>query len=154
MSPPKAPPLIFINTDNSNPHDKVFQAAKAGSAKAEELMQKTIVRIIDKADGFTTKSFDNAKGFTIRLTVSSVEVEAHRVKCAISGSIEYYPPQSTKNRGKGAEMLSTGMSGHAAADGTSERSILDCVEAITEDLTNKAIPIMRSAFAKRYGAGN
>jgi hypothetical protein len=147
-----APPLIFINTDNTNPKDKLYRAVKAGGAKAEEKMEKTVEKIIDKAPGFTTGSYDNAKGYTIRLTVASVDVGQHNVKCEISGAIEIYPPQATMKQGKGVEMLSTGMKGHAAADGTDERAILDCVEAITEDLTNKAIPIMKRDFNNRYGS--
>jgi hypothetical protein len=150
MPPPKTSPLIFVNTDNSNPHDKLFQGVKAG-AKAEGLMQKTLTKIIEGSDGFTTKKSDGAKGFTIRLTVSAVNVGERQVKCTMTGSIEYYPPQATKSRGKGSEMLSTGMTSSAAADGTSESAILDCIEATTEALTNKSIPVMKSAYNQRYG---
>jgi hypothetical protein len=145
-----APPLIFINTDNSNPKDKLYSGIKAGGAKAEEKMEKTIEKIIDKEAGFTTSSYDNAKGYTIRLTVSLVEIGEHNVKCELSGSIEIYPLGKTMKKGKGAEMVSTSMKGHASADGTTEQSILDCVEASTESLTNKAIPIMKNDFNSRY----
>jgi len=150
MAPPKPPPLIFINTDNSNPHDKLYQATKAGGAKAEELIQKTIKRIVEKAAGFTTNTSDNAKGYTMRLTVSEVDASGSPVKCSMSGAIEFYPPVATMKRGKGTEMLSTSLTGHA--NGTGPTAVLDCVEAITEDLTNKAIPIMKANFADRYGS--
>jgi hypothetical protein len=147
-----APPLIFINTDNTDPKDKLYKGIKAGGAKAEETMEKTVEKIIDKEAGFTTSSYDNAKGYTIRLTVSSVDIGEHNVKCELSGAIEIYPPGTTMKRGKGVEMLSTSMTGHASADGTTERSILDCIEAVTESLTNKAIPIMKNDFSRRYSS--
>ena len=149
MPPPKAPPLIFINTDNSDSQDKLYRATKAGGAKAEELIQKTIKKIVDKAPGFTTNTSDNAKGYTIRLTVAEVDASGPNVKCSMSGAIKFYPPVATTKRGKGTEMLSTGMTGRASASGST--AVLDCVEAITEDLTNKAIPIMKANFTDRYG---
>jgi hypothetical protein len=151
MAPPKTPPLIFINTDNGNSQDKLYQAAKAGGAKAEEIIQTTIKKIVEKAAGFTTNKSDDAKGYTIRLTVSEVAASGPNVKCSMSGSIEFYPPVATMKRGKGTEMLSTGMTGHASASGST--AVLDCVEAIAEDLTKKAIPIMKANFADRYGGG-
>jgi len=149
MAPPKKPPLIFINTDNSDPHDKIYQATKAGGAKAEAIIQTTIKKIIDDAAGFTTNTSDNAKGYTIRLTVSEIDATGPNVKCAMTGAIEFYPPVAIKKGGKGTEMLSTGMTGHANATGST--AVLDCVQAITENLTNKAIPIMKANFADRYG---
>jgi hypothetical protein len=59
MAPPKPPPLIFINTDNSNSQDKLYQATKAGGA-TEEIIQKTIKKIVEKAAD-TTNTSDNAK---------------------------------------------------------------------------------------------
>jgi hypothetical protein len=41
------------------------------------------------------------------------------------------------------------MTGSATADGTTEGSLLDAVEAIAESLVTKSIPIMRADFQKR-----
>jgi hypothetical protein len=144
-------PDIFVDTDNSDAGDKLFTAAKAGksASKAEEKMQKVVKRIIDKTPGFTTTKSDKAKGYAIRLKVSQVQVAAHKTKCSLSGSIVRYPPSVTKKGEKGDEMVSTSMTGSATADGASEASLLDCVEAVAESLVTKSVPVMRMDFAKR-----
>ncbi|MGH7580585.1 MAG: hypothetical protein ACREM9_10470 [Gemmatimonadales bacterium] len=142
---------IFVDTDNSNAGSKLFKAPLAGQAagKAEAKMQAVVKRIIDKSAGFTTTKFDKAKGYAIRLQVSKLDVANHKTNCSLSGSIVRYPPTVTMKRGAGEEMVSTSMSGSATADGTSEGSLLDAVEAIAESLVTKSVPIMRADFLKR-----
>lgn len=144
-------PLIFVETSNTDPRQKLFNGLKAGAsaAKAEEKMQKVVKKIIDKAGGFTTNKSENAKGYALRLTVAKVEVGAHQTKCSLSGSIVRYPPTVTKKGDKGEEMVSTSMTGNGTVDGTSEGAILDCIEAIAEDLVLKSVPIMRTDYVKR-----
>jgi hypothetical protein len=144
-------PLIFVDTDNSDPKDKLYNGLKAGqsAAKAEGKMQAVVKRIIDKAPGFTITKFANAKGYAIRLEISKLEVADHKTKCSLSGSIVRYPKGVTKKGAKGDEMLSTGWGGSATADGTSEGSLLDCVEAITESMLAKGIPVMSADYPKR-----
>lgn len=147
-------PLIFVDTDNSNLKDKLYNGNKAGqsaAAKAEGKMQAVVKRIIDKAAGFTTTKFDHAKGYVIRLEISKLEVNEadHKTKCSLSGSIVNYPKTVNLKGAKADKMLSTGWSGSAWADGTSEGSLLDCVESIAESMMAKAVPIMRADFLKR-----
>jgi len=143
--------LIFVDTDNTNVTSKLYKGAKAGqaAAKAEGKMQTVVKRIIDKAAGFTTTKFDKAKGYAIRLEVSKVDTANHKTNCSLSGSIVRYPPTATLKRGAGEEMVSTSMSGSATADGTSEGSLLDAIEAIAESLVTKSVPIMRADYLKR-----
>lgn len=143
--------LIFVDTDNSDLKNKLYNAAKAGksAAAAERKMQQVVIRTIDKAAGFTTTKQDKAKGYRIRLEVSKVEIAGHKTKCSLSGSIVRYPPTVTKKGDRGEEMVSTSMIGNATADGTSEGSLLDCIEAIAESLVPKSIPIMRADYVKR-----
>lgn len=145
--------FIYVHTDNSNVADKLYTALKAGAAaaKAEAKMQKAITKVVGKATGFTTTKTDDAKGYVIRLSVAKVEIVVNKTKCSLSGSIGYYPPKVTKKGDTGEEMLSTSMTGNATADGTNEAALLDCVEAIAEDLAAKAIPIMRTDAAARSG---
>jgi hypothetical protein len=145
-------PLIFVDTDNSNLKDKLYNGKKAGASagpKAEAKMQAVVKRIIDKSAGFTTAKFANAKGYAIRLEISKLEVADHKTECSLSGSIVRYPKLVTKRGAKGDDMLSLGWKGSAAADGTSEGALLDCVEAIAESMMAKGIPIMRADFLKR-----
>ncbi len=143
--------MIFVDTDNSDPKDKLYNAVKAGksAATAEKKMQEVVKRTIDKAVGFTTTKSDKAKGYRIRLEVSRVEIAGRMTKCSLSGSIVRYPPTATRKGDKGEEMVSTSMTGNATADGTSEGSLLDCIEAIAENLVPKSVPIMRADFVKR-----
>jgi hypothetical protein len=144
-------PPIFVDTDNSNPTAKLYNGLKAGqsAAKAEGKMQAVVKRIIDKAAAFTTTKLGNAKGYIIRLEISKLDVADHKTKCSLSGSIVRYPKGVTMSGAKGEEMVSTGWGGSATADGTSEGSLLDCVEAIAESMMAKAIPIMSSDYLKR-----
>jgi hypothetical protein len=144
-------PLIFVDTDNSDPKDKLYDASKAGSSAeaAERVMQATVKKVIDKSADFTTAKTKNAKGYVIRLEVVKVEVANHKTKCGISGSIVRYPRKVVKSGDEGEEMVSTSMTGNATSTGTSARSLLDCVEAIAEDLAQKAIPIMRDDFLNK-----
>lgn len=144
-------PLIFVDTDNTDLKNKLFNGLKAGksAAKAEEKMQKVVKKIIDKTAGFTTSKSENAKGYAIRLTVSKVEAGGHKTKCSLSGSIVRYPPTVTMKGDKGEEMVSTSMTGNGTVDGTSEGAVLDCIEAIAEDLVTKSVPIMRTDYVKR-----
>lgn len=144
-------PPIFVDTNNSDPNKKLYKGANAGksAATAEAKMQAVVKKIIDKAAGFTTTKFDKAKGYALRLEVSKVDTAGHKTSCTLSGSIVRYPPTVTMNRGMGEEMVTTSMSSGATADGVSEGSLLDAIEAIAENLATKSIPIMRADFLKR-----
>jgi hypothetical protein len=50
---------------------------------------------------------------------------------------------------QGEEMVSTGMIGNGNATGTSQGALVDCIEAVAQDMVNNAIPKMRANFAKR-----
>jgi hypothetical protein len=50
---------------------------------------------------------------------------------------------------KGEEMVSTSMTGSATASGTSEASLFDGIEAITEKLTKDSIVVMKNDAQKR-----
>lgn len=141
---------IYVDIDNTDPKDKHFDASKAGHAapKAEAKMEAATKRVLEKA-GFTTAKAANAKGYTIRLEVSKVEVEGRETKCSVKGSIVRYPAGVTKSRGTGEEMLSLGWGGNAHATGTDEGAIVDCVEAIAEDMMRKGVPKMNADFMKR-----
>ncbi len=142
---------IYVETDNSDKKDKLFDASVAGTtaAKAEAKMQKMVRDAVDAAAGFTTAKTDGIRGYFVRLKVSKLDTKGHSTKCSISGSIERYPKTATKSRGAGSEMVTTGWSGSAEATGTSEQSIMDCVEAITEGMLPKGIKAMTDDMRKR-----
>lgn len=141
---------IYIDTDNSNVKDKLYNGSKAGSAavKVEAKMQAVVKKAVEKA-GFTTTKVPNAKGYSIRLEIANLEHAGHDTKCELKGSIVRYPKGITQSRGAGDEMLSLGWGGKATASGTDESAIVDCVEAIAESMMKKGVPVMNSDFMKR-----
>ena len=145
-------PAIFVDTAHG-PTNKLYDGSKAGAAsgKAEAKMQAVVKRIIDKTAGFTTVKDANSKGYTVRLEIAKLEVTSNETKCKMSGSITRYPKGVARGgAGKGDEMVSLGWGGHATATGTGESAIIDCVEAITEDmLTKTGINAMRNDMTKR-----
>jgi hypothetical protein len=147
-------PTIFIDTDNSNPdpEKKIYRGTHAGSAqfKAEEKMQKVVRKVLDKAADFTWTPFKGAKGYTLRLSVSKVDVVKPNTKTSMSGEILLYPRQKSMKKGEGEIMVSLRMTGSATASGTDERSVVDGVEAICEDLLPKALKVMREDYGSRY----
>jgi len=145
-------PPIFVETDNSNAKDKLYNGSKAGQAatKAEAKMQSVVKRIVDKDPNFTTTKAGSAKGYIVRIEITKIETEAHKTKCTLSGSIVRYPKGVTKSGAKGEEMVNTGNWGNTAtADGTSEGSLLDCVEAVAESMMKSGVPAMSRDFLKR-----
>lgn len=140
-------PPIYINTDNTDPKEKLYVAKLAGdkAATLEKKIQETVVKVIEKDPTFTTNKIKNAKGYTIRLTVSKLKVEGRDTKCSLSGEILEYPKITYSKEGSGSKMLSTSITGSASASGSF--AAVDCVEAITESLVKKAIPIMRADMA-------
>lgn len=143
-------PPIFVNTDNTV-KPKLFDGAGAGksSAAAEAKMQKAVKRIIDKAAGFTTMKSNGAKGYSIRLKVAKLTVADHKTRCELSGEIVRYPEVVNHAGSKGALMVSTSLTGGATATGTDENSLLDCVEAVAEELALKAVPAMKTDMTRR-----
>jgi hypothetical protein len=144
-------PPIYVNTDNSDPNSKIYDGSKAGDAAvaAEQLMQKVVLKVIEKDATFTTNRIKNPKGYTIRLKISKLEVGTGETKCTLSGEILRYPRNTTSKSGSGEEMVSTAMSGSATATGKGKGAVLDCVEAIAESLIPKAIPAMKTDMTRR-----
>ena len=140
-------PPIYINTDNTDPKEKLFVAKLAGdkAAAIEKKMQQTIVKVIEKDPTFTTNSVQSPKGYSIRLVVSKLSKEGRETNCSLSGEILEYPKVNNSKKGPGSKMVSTSMTGSASATGSF--AAVDCVEAITESLVKKAIPVMRAHMA-------
>ncbi len=144
-------PPIYVHADNSDPKNKVFIASLAGKSAqaAETKMQSTLVKMIGKNAGFTTNKIANPKGYMVVLKVEKLDASNGQTKCEIKGSIERYPPTVTKSGASGTAMVTTAMSGKATASGADEQAIIDCVEAITESLVAKSMPVMTADMTKR-----
>jgi hypothetical protein len=144
--------VIFVNTDNTNIKDKLFNGSKAGTeAKAvEDVMQKVVVKVVGKQPGFTTIKSPNPKGYSIKLEIAKLEQTQHETKCSLRGEIARYPNSfSVAKKGGAGSMVSTSFSGNAKAQGMGKFAVVDCVEAIAEDMIAKAIPAMRQDMLQR-----
>lgn len=144
-------PPIFVDTDNSNPKAKLYNGSKAGESadKAEAKIQAVVKKIVDKDPNFTTTKVGNPKGYTIRIAITKIEKD-HSTTCALSGSIVRYPREVVKSGAKGEHMVNLREWGnHATASGTSEGSLLDCVEAVTESMMKSGVQAMSADYLKR-----
>jgi len=143
-------PPIFVDTAHG-PKNKLYDGSKAGKAaeKAEGKMQEMVKAAVDGAAGFTTDSKESKKGYVILLRISKLDTAGHETSCSLEGEIIRYPKLQTMKRGKGSEMVSLGWKGSASATGTSDDSMLQCVEGIAENMMKKAIPIMSNDMPKR-----
>ena len=142
-------PPIYVNTDNTNFTNKVYNGtlAKENAAAVEKKMQDVVVKVIGKVPDFTTNKMPNPKGYSIMLKLAKLEATAHQVKCTLSGELLRYPNMySVKGSGQG--MVSTSFTGSATATGMGKFAVVDCVEAVVEDMIAKAIPAMRSDITK------
>ncbi|MEO5860523.1 MAG: hypothetical protein ABIR33_16450 [Pyrinomonadaceae bacterium] len=145
-------PEIFVNTDNSNPHAKLFNGIKAGTeAKAvEDLMQKVVVKVIGKNPGFTTNTQLNPKGYSIKLEIATLIHDGRETSCSLKGELVRYPKTfSNVKKGGGETMVSTSFTGSAKATGMGKFAVIDCVEAIAESMVPKTIAAMRQDMLQR-----
>lgn len=136
-------PPIFINTDNSDPKKKVFNAAKAGgaSAEVEALMQKTIVDLLAKNATFTTNKPKDAKGYTLKMEITEVIVDGSgNTSCKMSTIIERYPDGNVASVGG----TSTAKLGPPA----DKQAILECAKAMVKGALEKSLPIMTKDMAE------
>ncbi len=140
-------PNIFVNSDNSNLTSKIYKAGKVGksAAAAEKKMQDVVRAIVGKAPGFVTDKSAAGKGYTIRIEVTKVEAAGGTVH----PEIVRFPSTAGKG-GRGEEMVSTLTKDPSiTVEGTSEGLLLDGIEAVTENIATKSLPLMRMDMLKR-----
>ena len=101
-------PKIFVNTDNSNPKAKIYEAGKVGksAAAAEKKMQEVVTAVVGKAPDFISDKSAVGKGYTIRVKVTKVETAGSQTTYTVHPEIVRFPSSSGKG-GKGEEMVST-----------------------------------------------
>jgi len=141
-------PQIYVNTDNSSPTNKLYNAAKLGksAAAAEKKMQQAVVEAISKAPDFNT---DKAgKGYSIRMKVLTEPV-GRATKYTVTVEIIRYPSIVAKG-GKGEELVPTmSKPGSATVEGGSEADILDAIGELTKNNVKASLPVMRIDMTRR-----
>jgi hypothetical protein len=149
-------PTIFVDVDNTDPNHKLFIGTKAGNLakEAEAKIQEVTQRIVDKASDFTTKkptdpkALKDLKGYFLMMSVAKVETDTKSAKCTLVGFIVQYP-RLADDKGKLGDLLVTvQMTASGSVQGM-RNPVIACIEAITEDLVTKSLPVMRKHFATR-----
>jgi hypothetical protein len=144
--------VIFVNTDNTDAANKLFNGIKAGAeAKAvEEVMQKIVVKVVGKNPGFSTAKTPNPKGYSIKLEIAQLQTTGRETSCSLRGELVRYPNSFTVAKKDGAAtMVSTSFTGSATAIGMGKFAVIDLVEAIAESMIPKTIPAMRQDMLQR-----
>ena len=149
-------PPIFINTDNNDKKNKIYNthAVGEGAAEAEEKMRAMVVKAFEKASEFTTNKIDNPKGYTLLFKVTKFSSSGGETGCTISGEILRYPKAFSKSKGSGGSgtesvMTAGKWTGSAKASGSGKGSMMDCVEAVMESIVPKSIPVMKADMTRR-----
>jgi hypothetical protein len=141
-------PQIYVNTDNSNPRNKLYNASRLGKsvAAAEKKMQQAVVEAIRKVPDFNT--ITPGKGYSLRMKVLT-ESLGRATKYTVTLEIIRYPPTIGKG-GKGEELVPTvGRPGSATVEGGSEADILDAIGELTKNNVKASLPVMRIDMTRR-----
>jgi hypothetical protein len=137
-------PPIYINTEQgSDPKKKTFNGIKAGAASkdVEDLMKKTIVDYLVKNAKFTTNKYDGAKGYTLRMEITEVTVDAAgNTATKMSTIIERYPDGNVASVG--------GTSNAKLGPPADREAILECVKSMVKGVMEKSLPIMEEDMVK------
>jgi hypothetical protein len=140
---------IYVNTDNSDPKKKLFNASGLSSAAAiEKKMQDVVVETIrhDAAADFNTDT--SGKGYSLRMKVVA-EKDGRATTYSVTIEILRYPPEAAKG-GKGEAMVPITVTlGHATLEGASEADLLDAIAQLTKSNVKAAIGPMRIDMTRR-----
>jgi len=130
-------PYIDLATDYTSDDKKADRKYKDAAIKA---MTAAAVRVLGGKDGASFQTKSKGPGFTFRLKVDEIAVDAKSAKCTVSGSVVGYPKSFVVS--VGANPTAT-----ATAQGTGDRVIADSVDAAVEDLVaRKLIPGAKKRF--------
>jgi hypothetical protein len=111
------------------------KAPKEYADKAKTAMKSAVQDAVKSASGFTADK--KSEGFTVRLKVVELKVDAKSASCKLSGELLRFPKP---------EMVSTSLTGSAKADGGKPDTLVsDCIEAVVESMMKKTIAEMKKA---------
>jgi hypothetical protein len=139
---------IYVNTDNSNVTNKLFNASAMGksAAAAEKKMKEAVVEAIKKVADFTTDK--PGKGYSLRMKVVA-ETTGRATKYTVTVQILRYPVVKTKG-GTGEEYVNvTYRPGSATVEGVSEADVLDVIAELTKNNVKAAMPAMKIDMTRR-----
>jgi len=139
---------IYVNTDNSNPTNKLFNASKVGKSAAavEKGMQQAVIEFLGTQPDFTTTT--SGKGYSLRMKVVA-ETAGRATKYSVPIEIIRYPSSAAKG-GKGEEMVPIAVKlGSATLQGASEADLVDAIGELTKSDVKASLGVMRVDMARR-----
>jgi hypothetical protein len=142
---------IFINTDNSDKKHKIYDATLAGSSKdVEDKMREMVIKAFEKDSDYTTNTSENAKGYTLKFTITVFKASGGDSECTLEGEILRYPKAASKH-GKHDENvnLNKNWKNSATVSGKGTPAAVQAVEAIMELMVPKSKPIMKIDWTRR-----
>jgi hypothetical protein len=119
-------PKIYVNTDNSNPRAKIYEAGKVGksAAAAEKKIQEVVRAMVTKEADFVSDQSAVGKGYTIKIKVTNSAASGGTTTYTVHYEVVRFPLGSGKGGSKGVEM-------------------------ITQNIMKKCFPAMRVDMTKR-----
>ena len=145
-------PKIYVNTDNSNPQAKIYEAGKMAksAAAAEKKMQEVVRALVTKEADFVADKSAVGKGYTIKIKVTKAEASGGTTTYTVHYEVVRFPLGTGKGGRKGEEMVSTTTKDlEIQVQGHSEGMLLDGVEMVTENIMKQCFPAMRVDLTKR-----
>ena len=141
---------IYVNTDNSDPKKKLFNATAVGNAAAvEKKMQEVVVETIRDDAGADFNTDKPGKGYSLRMKVVA-EKSGRSMTITVEIEILRYPPETDKKKKKGEFMVPiTANLGSATLEGASEADLLDVVAQLTKSNVKAALGPMRVDMTRR-----
>jgi len=143
-------PDIFVNTDNSDLKNKIYNASKLGksAAAAEKKIKEAVEAAIRKAPGFTTDK--PSKGYTLRMTVATEHVGRATKYTVIPEIVRYPKAIAERGKGKGEDnVFFKATLGSATVDHTSEAEIVDLIGELAQSDVKASLQTMRMDMARR-----
>lgn len=141
-------PAIYVNTDNSNATNKIYNAGKLGAsaAAAEKKMQEAVKEVVGKTADFTTDK--PGKGYTLRMKVVT-EPAGRGTKYTVTIEIVRYPLITGKG-GKGEDSVQTRSTpGSATIEGSSTADVVDAIGDLAKSNAKASLVVMRMDMARR-----
>ena len=141
---------IYVNTDNSDPKKKLFNATAVGNAAAvEKKMQEVVVETIRDDAGADFNTDKPGKGYSLRMKVVA-EKSGRSMTITVEIEILRYPPEADKKKKKGEFMVPiTAKLGSGTLDGASDADVMDVVAQLTKSNVKAALGPMRVDMTRR-----
>ena len=140
---------IYVNTDNSNSKNKLFNAGSLGNAAAiEKKMQDVVIETIRNDAGADFNTDKPGKGYSLRMKVEA-ETKGRATTYTVNIEILRYPPERAKGK-KGELTVPINVSpGHATLEGASDADLLDAIGMLTKSNVKAAINPMTIDMTRR-----